>query len=87
MARKRGIDTVCAALLAGKSKRDGNVSTDGSVLFSYAMPIAKLVKGKAVIIRHEDSPSRTTTKHRNAVAYNLHMSGIKYTEVPASKLD
>ena len=87
MARKRGIDTVCVAWLQGESKRDGNVSTDGCTLYSYRMPIARMVRGKAEIIRHEDSPSRTTTKHRNVVAYTLALAGHKYVEVPATALD
>jgi hypothetical protein len=58
------------------------VWTDGTVIYSYAMPIA--VRTATGIKVSQDSPTVTTTIHRNNVRDLLSRAGLTVEMVPAS---
>lgn len=79
MARKN-VEKVFKAWLAGHAARGpkGTIWTDGQVIYSYRMPICvrdTLADLSATISK--DSPTITTTIHRNQVRYLCHMEGIR----------
>lgn len=66
----RGIDLVVRAFRNGKAYRAGNVWTDGHMIYSYRMPIARRAKGSILdtIVVPSPGPSVTTSKHINILA-------------------
>lgn len=75
MARKN-VSRVVKAFLNGDSDRgpNGTVSTNGTTIFSYAMPIAVRTGPKTVVVS-ADSPSVTTSCHIGQVRYTLQQEG------------
>ncbi len=56
--------------------------SDGDILYSYAVPIAKWVGPRRVVIPDaEVKYSRTTSRHRNAVMDLLRARGISVSTV------
>ena len=76
-----GLKNVFSAWLAGKAKKDGNVSTDGTTLYSYQLPILTRTGRGVVALDRCESWTRTTTKHINATGMLLHYESIKATPV------
>ena len=69
----------------GPKNRDGNntVWTDGTVIYSYKMPIAVKVGERAAFVSQE-SPTVTTSIHRNEVRHLLCNHGFAVAMCDAS---
>ncbi len=67
----RVIDAFCNRTAAkGDSKQ--TCSTDGTTVYSYAMPIARRLKnGRIQIVKRESGPSRTTRAQIDAIAFHF----------------
>ena len=54
------------AFIGGRSANEGTIRTDGVVLYSYALPIARrLGADDYLILDKNESPSKTTSAHIN----------------------
>jgi hypothetical protein len=82
---RRNVEKVFAAWTAGRaaigdSKR--TISTDGAVLYSYAMPIARrLPNGRVEMVERGRAPTATTRAQLSAVRTELAIREVKVTFV------
>jgi hypothetical protein len=83
MSRKNVAKVVSkfVAAQAGKGDTHGAIWTDGDTIYSYAMPIATRIGQMAVYVS-EDSPTVTTTIHRNNVRELLLREGYRISDMP-----
>lgn len=89
---RKNAEKVIRAFLArkpaqGDSKR--TISTDGSILYSYRMPIARhgVCDRTFVVMNREDAPSNTTRSHVDAVELILTTENhAPMVRVPASSV-
>jgi hypothetical protein len=90
MARKN-VTKVFKAWIAGQAAngpkgRNGiSVWTDGQTLYSYKMPIAVKMAPRSAFVS-KDSPSVTTSIHRNNVLYLLSLEGWASAKVSADEV-
>jgi len=73
---RKNAGNVIAAFLRGESCNEKTISTDGVILRSYAMPIARRVKHESGLVSYEvidrdASPSHTTSSHISAVRQHV----------------
>lgn len=64
----------------------GSVSTDGTTIFSYRMPLAVRTGPKTAIVSNS-SPSVTTSCHLGGVRYLLAMEGYTVTQVSREEVE
>ena len=70
---------VVQAFVRGTPAGSGNLSTDGTALYSYGVPVVRKT-GPRTAVATATRYSVTTSKHRNAGASALDAAGYKVTE-------
>ena len=69
---RKNVESVVKAFKAHqKFQRERSISTDGNVIYSYAMPIAWRDEQGNVVVTDESAPSRTTSCHISGVRYAI----------------
>jgi hypothetical protein len=76
---RKNIQTVVNAFILGQYANEKAIHTDGTTLFSYAMPIARK-RGNAWVVRAK-GPTQTTNTHINGCKYILGQLGNVFTLV------
>ncbi len=65
---RKNIEKVIAAFIAGNAANEKTCMTDGTVLYSYAMPIAAKTGDGIFVVKDSAAPSATTRAQVRAVA-------------------
>jgi len=79
---RKNVKAVCIAATNGKARNErGTISTDGTTIFSYRMPIATRIANTWYVVRTEMSPTVTTSSHINSTAYFFETSHGKVERV------
>lgn len=86
MPRKnlKKVFSLWTANLAGNGDSKNTIWTDGTTIFSYAMPLMVRMPSGIVLCKHGEAPTVTTSTQRNALAYLLSTNKIPFKEVTAS---
>jgi len=68
---RKNCTKVVDAFLEGRAYSEKSISTDGTTIFSYAMPIARRVAGEVHVLGGR-GPTVTTSQHLGQVRALLH---------------
>jgi hypothetical protein len=68
---RKNAQNVIEAFLSGKAKAEKTISTNGRVLYSYAMPIAVRIDGHYYVVAYSDAPTATTRSHVRATQVSV----------------